>query len=452
MAGRSVSFLHLLTSGASCTYFHQLQPPTIAECARVRGCAADWLQQNTSLFYRLEDYYSAPGDSPPFTPASPNELLSAEFNGLNMWAVIRPSLGALFQWDDVETGVQHATPTEWSSIVELFKAACASLIALEKFLAEQRPTHCILFNGFFYLERLMVESCRKATVQVIGTESSTFADRKHYSTTGVAGNRNELRGLGAELAYARALLYHEQTRLEQFFAEKLQGGNGTIPQPPSSIRFKADLGIDASTRLALFLGQVPHDSVMLSDAMAFRTQTEAISALFDLFSKPPLSSMHLAVRLHPGGEITSMRQDVMAERLSETHPMKNVTVFRGVECNTYDLMQLADAAITFTSQAGLEFLWLKKPLITLGPAYYAGHGFTIDVQRRETLLSALKHALSGNYVTPDVKRRIDVFLYALVFEYLVPINRAQGSVQDDGVVMIANLLSGRHRLYGVSRA
>jgi hypothetical protein len=447
---QSISFLHLLTSGDSCTYFYQLRPQTKAQCSSVRSRALEWLLGKSASVHCLEEFYSI--DEDPITaPLDIQALVSTEFRGLNMWAVIKASLAALHQWHDVDGCLRSASASEWSATLELLRAACKALLAIDEFLARYAPTHCLLFNGLFFLERIMLERCRKRGIQVIATESSTFADRKHFSLSGAVGNRNDLRGIGTDVSYARRLLPIEKRHLDSFFSAKLSGQNSVIAQGHSHISSKGDLGIPRDMPVVLFLGQVPHDSVMVSDANAFPQQAVVIETLIELFSNS-LAFSHLIVRLHPGGEITSMRDDVLARMFPETRPRSNVTVFRGLDCNTYDLMRLADVAITSTSQAGLEFLWLKKPLITLGAAYYAGHGFTLDVQHPEGLEPALRRALTDEFMTPETKCRIDVFLHYLVFEYLVPIDRESGAVTEAGVSMIANLIYGRHRLHGISEA
>lgn len=443
-------FIHLMTIRRCCSYYLQLDPPRSAICAATYRKVRDWLAKKVEGLFLLEDYL--PSDCEPIPlPCDWDSLANAEFRGMHMWGVIEASLAARLQWDGSRPCRGQTGDEAWEAALQLLAAACDSTVAVDRFLDIMRPTHCILFNGHFFLERVMLERCRLHGVQTIAVENSTFANRKHYSLTGAAGNQNELRGTGGDLSKVRRLSDAQSSRVREFFERKLFGLNGVIPLPPPSISHKRDVGLADDRPVLLFLAQVPHDSVMVADAACFKGQIDAIDWLLEAFSSE-LASYNLLIRLHPGGEKSAMREDVLSSRYPSGFLSSNVRVFAGQECNTYDLMRIADAGITFTSQAGLEFLSLMKPLITLGNAYYSGHGFTFDVRRSAALKCVLISVLENPVLDADIERRIETFLYHLVFEYLVPIDRAAGMVTPKGESMIRNILCGRHRLHGIPPA
>ena len=437
-------FHHVLVAPGTCTYEYQLPSPNDVHCRKINGKALDYLRKFRGVVHLLENILQKPPfDSASLTIESLDTLI---YKDIGLWAAVKPSVAAYLQWENTAVRLGTVSGSEWNCIKEFLCAAAKYIDAYETLLKQIKPTHCILFNGYFYRERVMVEVCRRHGVNVLAVERSTFADLKHVSQTGVVGNRNDWALLGADWGQTRRLNSLPKKQLDSFMRCKFSGVNNFIPQPIRTKGLRERLRIGKSKKVVVFFGQVPHDSVLAINDSELWNMPRAVSHLLELFALK-LPEVILVIRLHPGGEVSSLRVDHMATILSKTKLPDNVRVIAGISENTHDLMKLAHVAMTVSSQAGLEFLWLHKPLIHLGDAYYGNKGLTWDVKTEADLEAALKLTLQCSTLSPLQCQRIDVFLFGLIFEYLVPFSRSKGVFTDAGCMMIANMLSGRARLF-----
>lgn len=113
-------------------------------------------------------------------------------------------------------------------------------------------------------------------------------------------------------------------------------------------------------------------------------------------------------------------------------------------------MLAADVAITSSSQAGLEFLSLHKPLILLGKAFYAGLPGTISPHSYSGLAEAIDDlAHKDSPLRSFDKGVVDSYIYQYINDYLVPFDRQVGRFTAAGFRMIENIILGRNRLFGL---
>jgi hypothetical protein len=61
--------------------------------------------------------------------------------------------------------------------------------------------------------------------------------------------------------------------------------------------------------------------------------------------------------------------------------------------NTYDLMEIADLALVYTTTAGLEMATRGIPVLASGKAHYCKKGFTLDADSWEEYFSSLDSTL-----------------------------------------------------------
>jgi hypothetical protein len=438
---------HVLVAPGTCTYEYQLAAPTDVNCREINDKASVYLNQSGRSVHLLKnllrDDLKAPLEVAGITVDSLEDLI---YRDIALWAAVKPSVAAYLQWESVSARLRSISTKEWDCIQRFLKTAARYIDASDTLLEQVKPTHCLIFNGHFYRERVMLEICRRRGVSVLAIESCTFGDLKHVSQTGVTGNHNDWALLGDDWDRARRLNSSQNAQLDAFMRDKFAGVDNFVPQPVRRNGVRERLRIGEAEKVVVFFGQVPHDSVIVNDDRGFCDLPRAVTILLEIFSLV-YPDVTLILRLHPGGDVTSLRVDHLAISLSTKTLPTNVRLISGRTENTYDIMELADVGITVSSQAGLEFLWLHKPLIVLGNAYYGNKGFTWDVRNAKELKVALQITLQGFSLSPLQCQRIDVFLFGLIFEYLVPFCRKEGVFTDVGCRMIANLLCGRARLF-----
>jgi capsule polysaccharide export protein KpsC/LpsZ len=128
------------------------------------------------------------------------------------------------------------------------------------------------------------------------------------------------------------------------------------------------------------------------------------------------------VRVHPG-ELLGAGQpsvEVIESALPEL-PDHVLVIPPEAKVNTYDLIELADVGLVYTTTVGLEMAMSGIPVVVAGRTHYRGKGFTHDPESwaayvaiiRELLESPERHRLSQQQV--DLAWR-----YAYVFFFDFP--------------------------------
>jgi hypothetical protein len=104
--------------------------------------------------------------------------------------------------------------------------------------------------------------------------------------------------------------------------------------------------------------------------------------------------VQVVVRIHPaetwtvGPSVAEIIQQVLPELPSHIHmigPKEKV--------NTYDLMEIADLALVYTTTAGLEMATRGIPVLVSGRAHYRKKGFTLEADSWEEYFDKLDTAL-----------------------------------------------------------
>ena len=121
---------------------------------------------------------------------------------------------------------------------------------------------------------------------------------------------------------------------------------------------------------------------------------EWITRTVQYFSGKP--EIQLVVRIHPGEVLvhgTSMLDVVrqvmprLPEHIRLIGPKDKV--------NTYDLIEVADLGLVYTTTVGLEMALSGIPVVTAGQTHYRGRGFTIDPDSWVTYFKILGQILEN---------------------------------------------------------
>jgi hypothetical protein len=300
----------------------------------------------------------------------------------------------------------------------------------EKLLQEENPDSVLVSQGGNTSNRVLVELARLKGIQTIATENSFIKDLIFFDdTSGMICNRHSLARNSWDRIKARELSIENTKQLHDYFDNRLT----LIPQKakegltPEEIKTK--LNIPQNKQIALFIGQVYLDSVMLLDSPVYKDPLELTIQTIKLLSK--YQDYYLIIRLHPREyEAYSLTGDkinlpginktfnLLKEFGIDDYP--HVRIIHDYSFNTYDLMNAANFAITICSQAGLEFLYTKKPLIVGGDAFYGKKGFTYDIPLKEAYPAILEKVINNTTLSKRQSMDIDKFLYHMIFEYLYP--------------------------------
>jgi capsule polysaccharide export protein KpsC/LpsZ len=105
--------------------------------------------------------------------------------------------------------------------------------------------------------------------------------------------------------------------------------------------------------------------------------------------------VQLVIRLHPAE--SKIAGPSVADTIRQTFPdiSENIRLVGSQEkINTYDLMEIADLALVYTSSTGLEMATRGIPVLLSGSAHYRNKGFTIDAESWDQYFQKLGWALT----------------------------------------------------------
>ena len=352
------------------------------------------------------------------------------YDGILLDEVIKASLArylrALYDPSDIEHQVTR---------LEFLTDALCWIETVGRILDHWQPEAIVIWGGTFYAERIAAILARQRGIRVIAIENTAFRDRIYVDRAGVTGNRHTAAHNWHWLE-ARSLTPIERQQLSDYLASVHDGGASWVPHPATIGRKEICdfLGVEPDRRLALLIGQVAIDSVVLLDSPIFPEMRDFIVTTAEILSRHP--EYHLIVRLHPAEEM--WHDNLTLRRLEGWPPPANCSIVHSKQLNTYDLMRESELGITLCSQAGLEMLSLGKPVVTAGRAFYSGKGLTHDVPGRAAYAAVLENALREPYLTDEQREGVEKLLYYMLFEYLVPFDRESLSVTPEAADMLVS--------------
>lgn len=213
-------------------------------------------------------------------------------------------------------------------------------------------------------------------------------------------------------------LYTSRQRADlwQNFARRWQG------QPSQGgERARVELGLD-SRPCVLLAANVIGDSLTLGRQVFSASMTEWLQRTVIYFAGRP--DVQLVVRIHPGERYTKGPSvaDVLRQALPEL-PAHIRLVAAGDPINTYDLIEIADLGLVYTTTVGMEMAMSGVPVIVAGQTHYRGKGFTLDPNSWQAYWELLDRSLvsqaEGRLSQEQVEQAWN-YAYRFFFEFPQP--------------------------------
>jgi hypothetical protein len=188
----------------------------------------------------------------------------------------------------------------------------------------------------------------------------------------------------------------------------------------------------AETRKMLNLGNRPvvmlaanvlGDSLTLGRDIFASSMTEWITKTVQYFAKR--TDLQLVIRVHPGEKLVPQAKSmgtVVREALPEL-PTHIHVIGALDQINTYDLIEIADVGLAYTTTVGLETAMNGRPVISCGQTHYRGRGITIDPNTWEEYYAALEKVLGNIPAHQLTEKQIEFawnYAYRFFFEYPCP--------------------------------
>ncbi len=191
--------------------------------------------------------------------------------------------------------------------------------------------------------------------------------------------------------------------------------------PQGGEKLRAQLGLNERP-LVLISTNVIGDSLTLG-RQAFTTgMTEWLERTLDYFATK--SEIQVVIRVHPGEILTRGTSvvDIVKKRLPEL-PAHMHLVGPREKINTYDIMQLTDLGMVYTTTVGMEMAMHGIPVLVTGLTHYRGRGFTKDPASWDEYFGLLEKILKEPKKYRLSQAKIDLawrYAYYFFFEFPRP--------------------------------
>ncbi len=182
------------------------------------------------------------------------------------------------------------------------------------------------------------------------------------------------------------------------------------------------LGLDERP-VVMLAANVLGDSLTLGRDIFAASMTEWITKTVQYFAKR--TDVQMVIRVHPGEKLVPQAKSmgtVVREALPELP--SHIHVIGALDkINTYDLIEIADVGLAYTTTVGLETAMNGRPVISCGQTHYRGRGITLDPNSWDEYYATLEKVLSDIPAHQMNEKQIKFawnYAYRFFFEYPCP--------------------------------
>lgn len=253
--------------------------------------------------------------------------------------------------------------------------------SLYSYLRTVKPEVAIIPNGTILEFGIAFNVCRFLKIP---TSTYEFSEKRHAMW--LAHNQEVMQQNTDDLWKANADFQLSDANLEEVKVLLTSRKNASIygdfsrkwqrvpSEGQAAIRKK--LGFDDKP-IILLATNVLGDSLTLGRNTFSKSMSEWIIRTIQYFIEKP--EVQLVIRIHPGealvkhGTILDLIRKTLPSLPPHIHLIEPLA-----DVNTYDLMDIADLGLVYTTTVGLEMALRGIPVITAGKTHYRNRGFTHD--------------------------------------------------------------------------
>lgn len=304
-----------------------------------------------------------------------------------------------------------------------------NLFAVERFYAlleETQPDTIIVPNGTIQEMGAVYRVAKFAGVPVSNYE---FSDQK--DCIWLAQNEEIMRQNTKALWATRKdkpLTDEQRTRIESLYRARVQGDlfENFVRQWQSSKRkgseeLRQSLSLD-DRPIILLATNVLGDSLTLGRQVFSKTMAEWIERSVEYFANR--KDVQLVIRIHPGELLTHGPSMVdVVNRVLPQIPEHIHLIAPGEKVNTYDLIEMADLGLVYTTTTGMEMAMSGVPVVVSGVTHYKGNGFTFDPQTYPEYFDILDKILkepTAYRLSQEQTNLVWRYAYTFFYEYALP--------------------------------
>ena len=208
----------------------------------------------------------------------------------------------------------------------------------------------------------------------------------------------------------------QRASLWENFARRWQGVPSEGGEP-----VRLSLGLDKRP-IVLLATNVIGDSLTLGRQVFSDSMTEWLERTVLFFAGRP--EVQLVARIHPGELITKGPSvaDVV-QRALPAIPENIHLVPADAKVNTYDIVEIANLGLVYTTTVGMEMAMSGVPVIAVGNTHYRNKGFTLDPESWEGYFELLYKVMANPRQYRLSQEQVEQawnYAYRFFFEYPHP--------------------------------
>jgi len=306
------------------------------------------------------------------------------------------------------------------------QAAAAFLGLLELFGSQERPDLVITPNGSILEMGAVYQAARSQNIPVVTYEFGEQRGRIWFDQHGEV-MRQDTDALwqayrdhpltDAQWEQIKALYSSRRHgRLWENFSRLWQG----LPNQGGDEARRA-LGLDERP-VALLAANVIGDSLTLGRQIFSRDMTEWLQRSVQFFAGRP--DVQLVVRIHPGERYLKGPSVAQVVRAALPELPAHIHLVEAADpINTYDLVEIADLGLVYTTTVGMEMAMSGVPVAVGGQTHYRGKGFTSDPDGWQSYFELLSRAIAAPAQDRLQREQIEAawnYAYRFFFDYPTP--------------------------------
>ncbi len=182
------------------------------------------------------------------------------------------------------------------------------------------------------------------------------------------------------------------------------------------------LGLDSTRPIVLLCTNVVGDSMSLGRQLFTDGMADWLERTVKYFADRP--DAQLVVRVHPGEpQLGGFPSEEIVNAALPQMPDHVIVVPPEAKINTYDLVEVANIGLAYTTTVGLEMAMSGIPVVVAGLTHYRGKGFTYDPNTYEEYIATIDSLLAKGLDSGLSEEQVTLALryaYRYFFEYALP--------------------------------
>jgi hypothetical protein len=182
---------------------------------------------------------------------------------------------------------------------------------------------------------------------------------------------------------------------------------------------KEKLALD-NRPVILLATNVLGDSLTLGRQVFTETMADWIRGTIRYFAER--QDVQLVIRVHPGETLThgTSMVDVVKAELGKM-PAHMHLIAPEAQINTYDVVEIADLGLVYTTTVGLEMAMRGIPVLVAGQTHYRNRGFTYDPESWDEYVAMLDSILTDIASARLTQEQVELsWRYAYLFFFKFP--------------------------------